>query len=59
LAIPLTQIAYAGVLLSTLCVRRVEWRGAHYEIAGPWSVRLVEYRPYRAQTRAEEALHSI
>jgi hypothetical protein len=59
LAIPLTQIAYAGVLLSALRVRQVEWRGAHYEIDGPWRVRLLEYRPYRAQTRPEEALNSI
>ena len=58
-AIPLTQIVYAGVLLSVLRVRRVEWRGAHYEIGGPWNVRLLEYRPYRAQTLPEQALNSL
>lgn len=26
-------------------IRRVEWRGVHYEIKGPWYIRLVQYDP--------------
>lgn len=38
LAIPLTQAVYSLILIRTLRVRRVTWRGVSYEIGGPWDV---------------------
>jgi cellulose synthase/poly-beta-1,6-N-acetylglucosamine synthase-like glycosyltransferase len=59
LAIPLTQAAFAGVLLSALWVRRVKWRGVEYEIQGPWKIRLLGYFPYRAEPGPAETLNSL
>jgi cellulose synthase/poly-beta-1,6-N-acetylglucosamine synthase-like glycosyltransferase len=44
--VPLTQMIYGAVLLNTLRVRHVRWRGIDYEITGPFSVRRGEYKPY-------------
>ncbi len=45
-ALPMTQVVYAGALLSSLTLRRVAWRGVTYRIQSAWRVRLEEYRPY-------------
>jgi cellulose synthase/poly-beta-1,6-N-acetylglucosamine synthase-like glycosyltransferase len=45
-AIPLTQIIYPWVLALAMRLRWVDWRGVSYEVAGPWDVRLIEYRPF-------------
>lgn len=58
LALPLTQMVYAIVLLSSLTVRKVDWRGVSYVIDGPFRIRMVEYRPYQAAPPVEEA-HSL
>src|SRR6185503_15218314 len=52
LALPLTQIVYMLVLLSSLTVRRVDWRGVSYRIDGPFRIKLIEYRPYAAEKPA-------
>lgn len=59
LALPLTQFVYALVLLSSLTIRNVDWRGVSYKIDGPFRIRLVEYRPFQAREVAEEATHSL
>jgi len=50
LCVPLTQIVYFIVVLKTMWVRRVCWRGIWYEIAGPWDVRMDSYRPFNDKT---------
>jgi hypothetical protein len=40
-AIPFTQLLYPRSLFAVLRLRAVTWRGARYEIDGPWQVRLV------------------
>jgi cellulose synthase/poly-beta-1,6-N-acetylglucosamine synthase-like glycosyltransferase len=49
-AIPVTQVIYPIILLSTVLVRHIQWRGVTYQVTGPWQVRLVEYRPYPQHT---------
>jgi len=44
--IPVTQVVYASAMVSSLLLRRVDWRGVEYQIHGPWGIRLVEYKPY-------------
>ncbi len=51
LALLHTHVVYFAALVTAALLRRVDWRGVTYEVAGPWKVRLVEYRPYRAPTR--------
>jgi hypothetical protein len=46
LAIPLTQLVYAGVLALAATVRRVRWRGICYDIDGPWNVKMQAYHPH-------------
>ena len=46
LAIPLTQVVYFACLVSACLVRRIIWRGIAYQVDGPFSVRLLEYRPF-------------
>ncbi len=45
-ALLLTQAVYAAAMLSAMTVRNVAWRGVHYEIGGPFRIRLVDDRPY-------------
>lgn len=56
LAVPLTQLVYPAALLAAARIGRVEWRGVHYRIRGPWRIELEEYRPYRAQETSGESL---
>ena len=44
-SLPLTFVAYLGVLVACQFARRVEWRGIAYEF-GSGVPRMVEYRPY-------------
>jgi cellulose synthase/poly-beta-1,6-N-acetylglucosamine synthase-like glycosyltransferase len=55
-AIPLTQIVYTSALFWLHFLRRVEWRGAEYDICGK-EVRLVEYKPYTEKPANE--YHSL
>jgi hypothetical protein len=59
LAVPLMQFVYLAALLSATSARRVEWRGATYELLGPMKLRLLEYRPYRAETDALDSRNSV
>jgi hypothetical protein len=59
LALPLTQVVYALVLLSSLAVRRVDWRGVSYRIDGPFRIRLLEYRPFSPPDAAAGNLNSL
>ena len=43
--IPITQGVYISALFRLCFLRRVEWRGVEYDIAGQ-QIRLVEYKPY-------------
>ncbi len=54
LAIPLTQLVYAAGLLMLGNMRCVQWRGVQYQIANPWDVKLVDYRPYSSSPVAAE-----
>ena len=46
LAVVLTQVMYAYVLVKASTMRSVAWRGARYEIVGRGRIRLVEYSPW-------------
>jgi hypothetical protein len=52
-AILLTQWMHMTAVWLAMLKRHVTWRGATYRIAGPWDVRLVDYRPF--EQRAESA----
>jgi glycosyltransferase involved in cell wall biosynthesis len=59
LAVPLMQLVSLAALLSAAFARRVEWRGATYELLGPMKLHLVEYRPYRAQAEDQGSRTSV
>ena len=59
IAIPWTQVVYLVALISALLVRRVEWRGVVYRIDGPTRIRLLEYRPFQADTSADRSGQSL
>ncbi len=59
LAIPLTQIVYAGALLKATFIRRVEWRGVWYRIDGRRQIRLVEYTPFVPAAQPAESAASV
>ena len=56
LSILLLQVLYPLVLVSTMCLRRVRWRGIDYHLQGSWRVRLVEYVPYEANPEEQRKL---
>ncbi len=58
-AVPVTQVVYAAVLVSTILVRTVEWRGVSYRVDGPWNIRLIEYRPFEAESSAADQPASL
>lgn len=45
LAIPLTQALTPLMFVRSFFSRRIDWRGVHYEIRGPWKIRLLNYQP--------------
>ena len=47
---PLTQIVYPAALAVATFAKSTNWRGIHYEINGPWQIRMKEYVPYQAAT---------
>jgi glycosyltransferase involved in cell wall biosynthesis len=59
LAVPLMQFVYLAALLSATFARRVEWRGATYELLGPMKLRLVEYQPYHAEAEDQGSRTSV
>jgi cellulose synthase/poly-beta-1,6-N-acetylglucosamine synthase-like glycosyltransferase len=48
LGIPLTQFLYCGVVIATMRVRWVRWRGIRYDFNGRWDMRRVDYAPFSA-----------
>jgi hypothetical protein len=48
-ALLLTQVLAFHCLIATIFLRRIDWRGISYAIYGPENIRLLEYRPFRAQ----------
>jgi cellulose synthase/poly-beta-1,6-N-acetylglucosamine synthase-like glycosyltransferase len=46
LAIPLTQFLYCGVLLATMRLRWVVWRGIRYDFYSRWDMRRGDYVPF-------------
>jgi len=43
LAVPFTWVVYALILVRSLRVDRVHWRGIEYHVEGPWEVRMLGY----------------
>ena len=48
LSIPLTQFMYCGVVIATMRLRWVRWRGIRYDFNGRWEMRRVDYAPFSA-----------
>jgi hypothetical protein len=42
-----TPFLHLAALASASCLRKIEWRGVTYDLIGPLTLRMVEYRPYR------------
>lgn len=47
IVIPFTQWFYGLVMLSSLWMSTVTWRGLSYRVKSPWRIHLVEYHPYQ------------
>jgi len=43
----LTQWSYLRALASAMTLRRLDWRGIHYEVNGPRAIRMTGYQPGR------------
>ena len=50
----LTQWTYTWALFRCLFLKRFNWRGIDYEVAGPWSIKMLGYRPYRKERTGDE-----
>jgi hypothetical protein len=59
LALPMTQLVYGATLPSVARLRSVSWRGIDYRIDGPYTVRMLEYRPYRPASEVADAPASL
>ncbi len=57
-AMAITQIAYPVATLGALLMRRVRWRGIDYCIAGPFEIRMVEYRPMTAHSSGQASIEN-
>ncbi len=53
-AVGATQIIYPIALVSTIFVRTAAWRGVSYRIRAPFDIRLIEYRPYEADSSSKQ-----
>jgi hypothetical protein len=54
LAILTTQLVYPFALIKAMFTRKVEWRGIHYSIDGPWQIRLDAYSPFSHVQQSSE-----
>ncbi|MEA5572922.1 glycosyltransferase family 2 protein [Calothrix sp. UHCC 0171] len=54
IATPFTQWTSGLVMLSSLWVKSIEWRGVRYRIKSPWNIELVEYIPYRFVNKSNQ-----
>ena len=55
----LTPFVHLAAMLSAMRMRKVEWRGVTYELLGPMTLRMVEYRPYRPAAGAADPKGSV
>ena len=55
----LTPFVHLAAMLSAMRMRKVEWRGVTYELLGPKTLRMVEYRPYRPAAGAADPTGSV
>jgi len=58
LAVAMTQLVYPITLLRATFLNTVEWRGIHYEVAGPWNIRFRKRVPYQ-QRNQKDAVQSL
>jgi cellulose synthase/poly-beta-1,6-N-acetylglucosamine synthase-like glycosyltransferase len=58
-AIPFSIIVCGVSTLLSQRLYRVKWRGIDYQIQDPWTIRLVEYRPYRKVESSADPMASI
>lgn len=54
-----TQWVYTWALVGCLFMRRVEWRGVEYDVAGPWKIQLLEYRPFQPEAEQQTSTQSL
>jgi len=54
-----TQAVYPAALVAAMLLRRVSWRGVHYQVDSPWEIRLLRYAPYRSVEAQPELDHSL
>jgi len=47
LNIPLTQLVYVAIVVTVPWIRRIEWRGVYYSVAGR-TIRLIQYHSFTA-----------
>jgi glycosyltransferase involved in cell wall biosynthesis len=59
LAIPFSIIVCGVSTLLTQRLSRVKWRGIEYQIQAPYTIRLVEYRPYLKVERPADPMASL
>ena len=59
IAVPAAQFVFLIALMWAVFARQLGWRGVTYRIAGPWDVKLLDYRPYQAHTKAADATVSL
>lgn len=56
----LTQWVYTWALLGCLFLKKFNWRGVEYKVAGPWSIQMLGYQPYSdgkiCSQRAQESI---
>lgn len=52
LCIPLTQALAPLMFVRSLLSRRIDWRGAEYEIGGPWKIQLLSDLPVETRRSA-------
>jgi hypothetical protein len=58
-AIPLAQGLYVAVLIKTMFMRTVEWRGIVYHIESAGRIRLLAYLPYRRRHPSSDSISSL
>jgi cellulose synthase/poly-beta-1,6-N-acetylglucosamine synthase-like glycosyltransferase len=58
-AIVLTQFVYTLALLGAQFARKVNWRGVHYRIGGPWDIRRMDDSPYESDLPQAAEGHSL
>lgn len=53
------QGIYSIALVSCLVLRKVEWRGIEYDIAGSWGITMLGYRPHRRDSQESTRSSSL